>query len=367
MKTVTYSMKMLILFGVMLLTSCQHQEKSKKETSVVSDLKINPVTNSLSRLRVEGNKFVNEAGNQIVLAGVNIGDLIYLEQEKHLTESYIKKCAEWGARLIRVPIHPGAYREIGHDNCMILLDSVVDWSKKYGMYVMVDWHSIGNPVQDIFLDPVNSYFTTNEETIGFWRAVAERYRNEPIVAFYELFNEPSAIEWKDGKMKWTEWRDQADEIIDAIYLENPDAIPVVGGIRFSFDLRDVGREPIKNRGVAYAVHPYPGNAEQPWKKNWEEYFGYLAKDYPLIFTEFGFDPEDEILPDAYRADTVYGRQIIDFAIKRNISWTAFVFYKSQYWPMHLFKNWEDYEPTTSGNFFKSEMIEAYRKAQDVNR
>jgi endoglucanase len=62
---------------------------------------------------------------------------------------------------------------------LILIDKAVKWSKKYGMYLLIDWHSIGNLVQKIYLDPVSAYYTTKKETKGFWKAVAERYKDEP--------------------------------------------------------------------------------------------------------------------------------------------------------------------------------------------
>ena len=125
------------------------------------------------------------------------------------------------------------------------------------------------------------------------------------------------------------------------------------------DLRYFKSDPLSNKGIALSIHPYPGNIPKPWEKNWEEYFGYLSKDYPFIFTEFGFDPGDTILPGSYKADADYGQQIISFAKARNISWTAFVFYKGRDWPMPLFENWQTYKPTVSGAFFKNELINGY--------
>ena len=227
------------------------------------------------------------------------------------------------------------------------------------MYVMVDWHSIGNPASGIFQEPWEEEFkTTLPDMKEFWAAVADRYKEEPTVAFYEVFNEPAAMEWRGGILTWTQWRDMADEVIDVIYAHNPRAIPVVGGLNWAYDLKGVADAPLKHKGVAYAVHPYPGHASQPWEENWERDFGYLAKDYPVILTEFGFDPNDKVLPNVYKADTDYGKSILDFAKARGMSWTAFVFYNGPGWPMPLFKDWDHYTPTESGAFFKGRLKEA---------
>jgi hypothetical protein len=240
---------------------------------------------------------------------------------------------------------------------MAILDNAVTWCKNNGMYVMVDWHSCGNPVKGIFLDPyAEEYRTTVAEMTEFWTLVATRYRNEPAVAFYEIFNEAAALEWKSGSLFWPDWRDTADSIINVIYANNPEAIPLVGGLNFSYNLRGVAAAPLRNKGVVFSVHPYPGRAGEPWEENWEKDFGYLAGDYPVFLTEFGFDPDDQFYPDVYKADTAYGRRILAFAKERGMSWTAFVFFNDPIWPMPLFSDW-NYTPTESGAFFKKMLRE----------
>lgn len=68
------------------------------------------------------------------------------------------------------------------------------------MYVIIDWHSIGNLTTGVFQDPM--YDTTGEGTIAFWRAMSRRYNGHNTVAFFELFNEPAAF----GRVSWEEWK-----------------------------------------------------------------------------------------------------------------------------------------------------------------
>jgi hypothetical protein len=325
-------------------------------TPVVEDLLVQPAGVAPAPLTVRGNRIVTLDGEPVLLKGMNLCDPVQLVKDGRWSESYFRRAAAWGARLLRVPVHPGNYREFGPQRCLVLLDQAVRWSKTYGMYVIVDWHSIGNPVGRVFFDPSEVYRTDAQETKAFWKSVAMRYRSEPTVAFYELFNEPAAIDWKGGHLEWAQWKDTADEIIDVIYTAHPKAIPIVGGVGFASDLRAVRQAPLRNRGVVFAAHPYPGNVPQPWEQNWESYFGYLAQQHPLILTEFGFDPHDTIQPQAYRADADYGRRILAFAKSNNISWTAFVFYRGRDWPMPLFEDWKSFAPTESGALFKQAMI-----------
>ncbi len=310
----------------------------------------------LPSLKVEGNRIVDPEGKTVVLKGLNLGYPYLLQQEGRWSEDHFREAASWGAKLLRVYVDPGHYRQVGLEKSLEELDQAVDWSKKYGMYVMLDWHSIGNPVMGIFQPPWEETMrTTPEEMREFWAAAAARYRNEPAVAFYEIFNEPAAIHWKGGRLSWAEWRDVADSVIDVIYARNPDAIPVVGGIAWSFDLTGVASEPLRNTGVVFAAHPYPGHSPKAqWERTWERNFGYLSKDHPVMLTEFGFDPNDTVMPSVYKADVDYGKRILAFAKKRGMSWTAFVFAATPGWPMRLLRDW-DYTPTKSGAFFKKEL------------
>jgi hypothetical protein len=309
------------------------------------------------RLRVVGNRIVDPGGKPRVLNGLNIGDIVELKQEGHLSEEYFRKMAEWGAQVVRIPIHPGNYREYGQEQTFTLIDRAVEWSKINGMYVIIDWHSIGNMINGNFLSPSNIYYTTKEETKAFWRSVAERYKNEPAVAFYEIFNEPAACSsllW--DRLTWTAWRDTADEVIDVIYANNPKAIPIVSGISFASDMHSYIEAPLRNKGIVLGAHPYPGSISEPWEVNWEKHFGYLSENYPIMLTEVGFDPNDTFVPEVYKAGVDYGFRIINYAKVRNISWIAFVFYKGQYWPMPLFQNWQTFEPTESGTFFRNALL-----------
>src|SRR5208283_5885703 len=150
------------------------------------------------------------------------------------------------------------------------------------------------------------------------------------------------------------WQAWADEVIDTIYKVNPNAIPVVGGLDFAYNFQGIDSAAFRNKGIVFAAHPYPGHAGQPWEENWEKDFGFMAKSYPVIMTEFGFDPDDKILPSVYKADVDYGKRIIAFAKAKGMSWTAFVWANLAGWPMPLYKGL-DYTPTISGKFFKEEL------------
>jgi aryl-phospho-beta-D-glucosidase BglC (GH1 family) len=291
---------------------------------------------------------------------MNIGDLLDLYDQGHLTEDYFHKAADWGAGLIRIPVSPGNFRKHGDEDSFNVLDKAVGFCERYGMYVIIDWHSEGDLIHNLFDKTYNGFITSREEMSAFWKEAASRYKDRPAVAFYEIFNEPHGF---DNSLAWKDWRDFADGIIDQIYAVNPRAIPLVSGLAYASDLRDFRSFPLRNKGVALAVHIYPGTymksstaAKLPPETNWTAAWGYLCKDYPIIITEFGFDRNDTIEPSSFKEDPSWGEKAVNFARERNISWTAFVFYKNKYWPMPLFSDWKTYKATEAGAFFKKELI-----------
>ncbi len=70
-----------------------------------------------------------------------------------------------------------------------------------GMYVVLDLHEYpkGEPVTDP--DPAKLLQYAREHYIPIWRELAKRYKDEPMVAMYELWNEPYAAD--QGTLKLT--------------------------------------------------------------------------------------------------------------------------------------------------------------------
>ena len=74
-----------------------------------------------------------------------------------------EEVADWGANVVRLPVHPVAWRARGRDGYFRLLDPAVVWASELGLYLMIDWHSIGNLQSGLFQHPL--YDTTRPETL----------------------------------------------------------------------------------------------------------------------------------------------------------------------------------------------------------
>lgn len=123
--------------------------------------------NTLSRIHVKGNNFVDDKGNTVVFRGLNTSDPHKLDNQGYWTLEYFKEMKNWGANLVRFPIHPPNWRERGHDAYFELLDKGIKWAEELGMHVIIDWHSIGNLRTEMYQSDI--YDTTQKETFDFWR------------------------------------------------------------------------------------------------------------------------------------------------------------------------------------------------------
>ena len=309
------------------------------------------IKTQLPGVKVQGNKLVTEQGKTLVLRGVNISDPDKLVKNGHFNLKHFEVIKDWGANVIRIPVHPSAWRERGVAGYLKLLDQAVVWANQLGIYVILDWHSIGNLRSEMFQ---NAMYNTNKgETFDFWRRVSERYDGVNAVAFYEIFNEPTTFNGRLGIASWADWKAINEEAITVIQAHNPKAVCLVAGFNWAYDLSEAGKAPIERNNIAYVSHPYPMKVKAPFEKNWQRDWGFMAAKYPVIATEIGFVRAGEKgahIP--VIDDGSYGKRITDYMDERGISWVAWVFDPD--WAPSMFKDW-NYTPTEQGEFFRSEM------------
>lgn len=167
-----------------------------------------------------------------------ISDPDKLEMQSHWNREHFVKVKEMGTKLVRIPVHPVAWRERTPAEYLRLLDQAVGWCTELDLYVMIDWHSIGNLVTGGFQDPM--YDTTLEETNNFWRVMARHFAGHNTVAFFELFNEPTTSRNQLGPIAWGDWKRIVETQITMIRAANPQVIPVVAGFDWAYELSPSG-------------------------------------------------------------------------------------------------------------------------------
>ena len=306
----------------------------------------NPLTRKLPLVRVVGAHFINANGDTILFRGLSIADPDKIEHQGHWNKHLFEKVQEMGTALVRIPVHPLAWRNRGSEEYLKLLDQAVDWCAELGMYVIIDWHSIGNLEMELFQNP--EYNTTKRETYEFWRVISRHFVGNTTVAFYEIFNEPTVDFGKLGTMSWAQWKTINENVIRLIRSYDKEKVPLVAGLDWAYDLSPLRNEPIDAEGIGYVTHPYSIKRRPPYEGKWEEDFGFAAGQYPVVATEFGFGPS-KFPGDNYD----YANAIVGYLEKNKISWVCWCF--DPEWGPRLLKSW-DFDLTGSGEFFKQAML-----------
>ena len=308
---------------------------------------VNPKLKTMPLIKVEGNHFVDPQGKTILFRGIAISDPDKVERQGHWNKAHFEKVKEMGANVVRIPVHPIAWRERTAEKYIKLLDEAVDWCTDLGMYVMIDWHTIGNLQTEVFQDPM--YITSKAETFEFWRRISRHFAGNNTVAFYELFNEPTTYRGQLGPCSWAEWKKLVETMITIIRAHDFETIPLVSGFDWAYDVTPLREEPIAAANIGYTTHPYPFKRSEPWPPKWEEAFGFAASQYPIIATEFG----DDAHPGVLGVDpNHYGNEIIGYLEGKGISWVIWVL--DPEWGGAKIKSW-NYELTPGGEFFKQAM------------
>ena len=311
---------------------------------------------------IDGKRFRTAGGEVFTFRGVSIGDPAKLAGQGRWDRRLFAEIRDWGANSIRLPVHPAPWRDLGADWYFSHIDDAVRWANELGMYLVIDWHSIGNLDAELFQHPM--YQTSLVETSRFWRSIAYRYRDVPTVALYELFNEPTdnfigVGSGSLGKASWDEWRDTLEDLVDLVRVYDPSALPLVAGFNWAYDLSHVDDQPIRRERIAYAVHPYPMKSVPEEKTEaaqfalWEAW-GHVAERYPVVASELGWVSEDGYGAHVPVIDNegTYGPELVKFMEDRGISWMAWCFDPD--WAPTMISDW-DFTPTEQGRFFRHVM------------
>jgi len=315
----------------------------------------------LSRVSVKGNQFVTADGRPIVFRGLDTSDPDKLERNGEWNREYLAAAKSWGANLVRFPVHPAAWRLHGKAKYLKMLDQGVAWSGELGLYVIIDWHSMGNLCAGLYppgyseLYPSALYNTTEQETLDFWGAMARHYKGNTTVAFFELFNEP-ALGGNLGDCTWAQWKTTMEEVIRTIRANGGTAVPLVAGFNYAYDLTPLTNAPINAKGIGYVCHPYPMKCKPPYEERWTKDWGFAAEKYPVFASEVGFcaaDDKKAHIP--VIGDETYADAFTAYCDKRGISYSVWCF--DPHWAPTLIEDWS-FKPTREGAYFKKVLQKA---------
>jgi endoglucanase len=223
--------KLKLYFSLILLLSyC-----SKDENNETIDP---PITTTSSKLlKANGGNIVDENGNTIFLKGVAFGNDFWFSNisTTHHNEIDFQRVKNMGMNTIRFYLNynffeddanPYNYKQTAWD----WLDQNIAWAKKNNIYLVLNMHTPQGGYQSQGNGSALWEVEENQNRlIALWKAIAERYKDEPTIAGFGPLNEPvptvSKAKWSLLAQKLIDGIREVDEhhllfIEKAIYIQN---------------------------------------------------------------------------------------------------------------------------------------------------
>lgn len=187
-------------------------------------------------LRVSGDQIINQKGDTVYLRGFGLGGMLHMENfidgyaaseeamreglrkvlgekkynlyfdnflKNYFTEPDAAYIQSLGLNLVRIPINyrlfeddmnPGVIKQ----EAFAYLDSVIEICARHRIYTIIDLHALpGAQNQHWHSDNathVASFWIHRDfqdRALHLWEVIAERYKDQPWVAGYDLINEPA--------------------------------------------------------------------------------------------------------------------------------------------------------------------------------
>jgi chitodextrinase len=209
-------------------------------------------------LRVQGNRIVDEAGNQVWLTGTNWFGFNASERVFHglwsgnITE-ITKSMADRGINIVRVPIstqlllewragtfvstnvNTSANPELLGMNTLQIFDFWLGLCERYGIKVMLDVHSADADNAGHNYPVWYKGSITPEQFYLAWEWVTTRYRDNDTVVAMDIKNEPHGSQSESPRAKWDgstdqdNWKHAAETAARRILAINPNLLVLVEG------------------------------------------------------------------------------------------------------------------------------------------
>ena len=283
--------------------------------------------------------------------------------DTYITQADIHFLKSTGMNSIRIPFN---YRLFTYEDYMgennpnrgfELLDRVIGWCKKEGVYVVLDMHcapggQTGDNIDDGYGYPfLFQSQASRAQTIDIWKRIANHYKNEPAILGYDLLNEPIAHYFNKEELN-PYLEPLYKEITKAIRTVDKNHIVILGGAQWDSNLKLFG--PPFDPKIVYTFHKY-------WTKTTQdviqEYIDFSNKyNVPVYAGETGENNDKWILE---------FRELLE---KNNIGW--------HYWPYKKMDNKSgimsfnmpaDYEKVIEYTEKPRTTFEDIRKAAPANR
>ncbi len=176
----------------------------------------------------------------------------------YITETDIAKLHDAGFNSVRVPLHWKLFQQDDSEGFR-LVDQVVAWGRKYGVYVILDLHCAPGGQTGTNIDDSAGYpwlYDSPKErqlTVATWLRIARHYRTNPTVIGYDLLNEPIPHYPKLARYN-ADLEPVYREITKAIRTVDTRHMLFLGGAQWDSNFKVFG--PPFDSNVVYTFHKY---------------------------------------------------------------------------------------------------------------
>ncbi len=225
---------------------------------------------AVEKLQISGTSLQTTAGEAVQLKGVSTHGIAWFPE--YVNKEAFASVKTWGCNTVRLALYPDEYAGYcnGGDQTKLknLIHQGVSYAKDLDMYVIIDWHVLGEQT------PVKH----KKAAKTFFQEMAATYKDCPNVLF-EICNEPN------GGTDWKTIKSYAQEIIRTIRDQGSEAVILVGTPNWSQDVDVAADSPITGeKNIAYSLHFY-ADTHRDWLRQKAQHA--LDAGLPLFVTEFG--------------------------------------------------------------------------------
>jgi endoglucanase len=220
--------------------------------------------------------------------------------DNYITGEDIKFIKQAGFNSVRVPFNyrlfvtegePQRLDGVGYE----LLDRVVGWCHREGLYVVLDMHAApggqtGDNIDDSWGYPFIFESPESQDlTVRIWQKIAGRYKDEPTVLGYDLLNEPIPHFFDKSALN-PKLEPLYRKIVTGIRSVDKNHIIFLGGAQWDTNFAVFG--PPFDPKTAYTFHKYWMNVKQ---EAVQEYVDYGSRyNVPIWMGESGENTDEWI-------------------------------------------------------------------------
>ncbi len=194
-------------------------------------------------------------------------------KDNYITRADIEFIASTGANTIRLPFHYKLFTGRDYmgannpDEGFARMDSTIAWCRDNGLYLILDMHvapggQTGDNIDDSYGYPYIFDSEAHQQLYAhIWKRIAERYKDEPVILGYELFNEPIAHYFSDKDVLNAKVEGVYKRGVKAIRSVDSNHIVLLGGTQWNGNFEPFTDWKFDDK-IMYTCHRYGGGANR---------------------------------------------------------------------------------------------------------